>query len=344
MRHKIIFRADGNKDIGLGHIVRTLALANMLKNDFNCVWVIQQPSAYLSSLIKENGYSIIPIELATTEDEYNAEASQLASNYLIGDEIIVIDGYHFRTAYQKQIKSKGSKLVAIDDLHAWHSYADVIINHAEEVSPNDYKTESYTKLCLGLKYALLRSPFLTRKNIYIPKQKKIFVSMGGADVFNVSEKVIHSIVAIKEITAITLLIGDVNPHSDKIKKLIQNDPGYHKVKIQSNLDAAELYNEIRSSTIAICPASSIAIESCATGVGLISGYTADNQLAILKGLKQHRCLIDLGDLTKVSSMVLSSTVCDLLANPLQINEMINNQCEMIDGNSPERISEVFKLL
>ena len=35
---KIIFRADAGAGIGYGHFIRSLALADMLKNDFDCVF------------------------------------------------------------------------------------------------------------------------------------------------------------------------------------------------------------------------------------------------------------------------------------------------------------------
>lgn len=38
---KIYFRADAGAEIGYGHFIRTLALADMLKDDFSCVFVTQ---------------------------------------------------------------------------------------------------------------------------------------------------------------------------------------------------------------------------------------------------------------------------------------------------------------
>ena len=43
MKRKIIFRADGGKSIGMGHVVRSCALAAMLKDNFTIVFAIQQP-------------------------------------------------------------------------------------------------------------------------------------------------------------------------------------------------------------------------------------------------------------------------------------------------------------
>ena len=46
MKQRIYFRADAGREIGYGHFIRTLALADMLKDDFDCVFVTQSPTAY----------------------------------------------------------------------------------------------------------------------------------------------------------------------------------------------------------------------------------------------------------------------------------------------------------
>ena len=40
---KIYFRADASATIGYGHFIRTLALADMLKDDFDCTFFSAGP-------------------------------------------------------------------------------------------------------------------------------------------------------------------------------------------------------------------------------------------------------------------------------------------------------------
>ena len=46
MKQKIFFRADADSSIGYGHFVRTLALADILKDNFDCIFFTQTPSPY----------------------------------------------------------------------------------------------------------------------------------------------------------------------------------------------------------------------------------------------------------------------------------------------------------
>ena len=45
-KRKIYFRADASATIGYGHFIRTLALVDMLKDDFDCIFFTTSPSAY----------------------------------------------------------------------------------------------------------------------------------------------------------------------------------------------------------------------------------------------------------------------------------------------------------
>ena len=45
-RKRIYFRADADAQIGYGHFTRTLALADMLREYFDCTFFTQPPSEY----------------------------------------------------------------------------------------------------------------------------------------------------------------------------------------------------------------------------------------------------------------------------------------------------------
>ena len=106
-KRKIYFRADASATIGYGHFIRSLALADMLKNDFDCTFFTTSPSPYqIAEMGKVCNY--ISLNEETKFKDF--------INLLVGDEIVVLDNYFFTTEHQKQIKEKGCKLVCIDDM------------------------------------------------------------------------------------------------------------------------------------------------------------------------------------------------------------------------------------
>lgn len=339
MKRNIIIRADGGSSIGMGHVVRSLALAEMLKSEFDIYFAIQNPSDYVLNTIQKTTSNLISLPSTNNfiEDLNNF------LNHLKGDEIVVLDGYNFESEYQNGIKEKGCKLVAIDDLHSWHQFADIVINHADGASQMDYSAESYTEFYLGLNYILLRKEFLHsdfRKN-KITSVSKFFISMGAADEHNNTLKFSEALSEIKSVTEIHLMLSDLNPHIRKIENLAFKNP---QIKIHLHLSAKEIVELLQECDVVICPASSISLESCAVGVGLISGTTAANQIGNLNGLIKHKTLINFGDMNSLTSKDIKNKLLKLIPYPTVFNELISNQKQMIDGKSPERLLNVLKKL
>lgn len=341
MKQKIVIRADGGTSIGMGHIIRCIALADMLKNDFTIVFAIQQP---IESVIKNiHSVSQTILHLPFTND-YHQDSINFVQ-FIESTDIVILDGYNFQTDYQQAIKNKGCKLVVIDDLHNWHHVADAIINHAAGIRENEYDKETYTKLFLGLNYALLRKKFLEQSTPArkIAAIKKVFISMGAVDITNLTLKFTDAIVAIKEIEEIHLMLGSINPNIHLIDSLIQKNKHINIIK-HFEIGADQLFELLKTCDVAICPASSISIECSAVGIGLIAGFTADNQKGILNGLERHKMLINLGDFNKMSSDEIRTKFESLSKQPAQFNMQIENQKKMIDGKSPERILALFQNL
>ena len=119
---KIYFRADASATIGYGHFIRTLALADMLKDDFDCTFFTCHPTSYQVSEMEK----VCPFVTLQEEAHYDEFLSSLQ-----GDEIVVLDNYFFTTDYQRAIKQKGCRLVCVDDMHDKHYVADVVINHGQ---------------------------------------------------------------------------------------------------------------------------------------------------------------------------------------------------------------------
>ncbi|MGZ5304564.1 MAG: UDP-2,4-diacetamido-2,4,6-trideoxy-beta-L-altropyranose hydrolase, partial [Bacteroidia bacterium] len=96
---KIIFRADGNSQIGLGHLIRALSLIAILKKDYDCVFAIQQPSEAIKAIIKSECEEIISLPLPENLSE---EAIYLSG---LNGDCFVLDGYHFDLDYQQILKN-----------------------------------------------------------------------------------------------------------------------------------------------------------------------------------------------------------------------------------------------
>lgn len=266
-KRKVIFRADAGKNIGFGHFIRALALASYLNKDFECLFCTfnpcgLRPSEYqLREISKVCNYIDIK---ASSYEEYDSKFLET----LNGDEIVVLDNYYFTTEYQESIKAKCYRLVCIDDMHDRHFVADAVLT----VTPTErerFSLEPYTKFLNGIGHSFLREPFLDVEARHRTKDiKNVVLAVGGADPFDLTNKMINIILNVLPSIKLTVISGDTveidNLYSDKIT-------------IERLLTAEQIVDLFNQSDMGIFPASTICVEALACRLPVAVGWYVDNQ-------------------------------------------------------------------
>jgi len=336
LKQRIFFRADGNSTIGLGHVVRTLALVDILKEDFECVFVIQNPQEYLKNEILKICDSIIQLD---NTSEYTKEAVYIAETFLKTDDIVVLDGYNFKTEYQINIKRTGVKLVCIDDLHSWHFVADIIINQNPAINPSFYSKESYTKLFIGFDFLLLRKPFREeiKKSRVITKIENAFICIGGTDPGNITKAVLIAALEKNYFKKINVVTGGAYKHLESLQQLIASNSG--QIKHYSNLTATEMVATIKSSEFAIAPASSISMELMCIGINLLTGYFVDNQKEFSNYLHNSSLGVTVGDFNIITEKQFNTYITQNL-----YNDTYKTQKKVLSSVDTSKLSSIFKQL
>lgn len=300
-KQKIYFRADASAGIGYGHFIRTLALADMLKDDFDCTFFTVYPTPYqIGEMEKVCKYIALHSE-SPLEDFLEI---------LKGDEIVVLDNYFYTTEYQQLAKAKGCKLVCIDDMHNKHYVADVVINHGLSDSA-DFDIQPYTKLALGSGYALLRSPFLNN-TATIHKNGDWTICFGGSDAHNLTSKVASILSSRNDVTAIHAVVGDAFLYRESLSQI-------EKVIVHSRLSADQMADLYHASESVVCSASSVCYEALACRCKVFAGYYVDNQKEFYEKLALKQYILPLGnlmdlDLTLLKEYSLPSTKNISIAN------------------------------
>ena len=288
MKRKVYFRADASGEIGYGHFIRSLALADMLKEDFKCTFFTVHPTEYqLGELKKVCDY--VALEENTKFDDF--------LSYLKGDEIVVLDNYFFTTEYQNQIRAKGSKLVCIDDMHDKHYVADAVINHGI-VSNSEYDCEKYTQLYLGRDYELLRKPFLQPLR-GLERENNVVICLGGADPLHLTDKIVSILIRINAPYHIITILGDKTYLSEKNK---------NKIEICRKLTAQEMADIFETSAFGVLSASTVSLEAMSRELPIMIGYYVDNQEEGYKRFMQRGNFIPLGFLPELTEEQLKNAI------------------------------------
>lgn len=324
---KIIFRADGNSDTGLGHLYRIFALIEMYKSAFEFV-LVSSESTTQGVIPKEYPLKTIPAGISIAE-----EPAWLSTHFKPEDHWLIADGYGFTEAYQQSLKTLGYRLAYVDDLQNQHYYADIVINHSLAAKTAEYEAEPYTVFALGTQYAILRPLFLeaaTKK--YSQKEMTIaFVCFGGADPLDLTLKAASALTEINTIKQIHVVVGGAYVHKG-ITALEKEEP---RLKIHRNLSETELFHLMEACSLAVASASTILYELCCLKMPVLSGYYVENQKNLYKGCVDNNLIFEGGNFENDSKEDFRRKIIDMLEDE-GIHAKLNAQARCFDAGIKER--------
>jgi UDP-2,4-diacetamido-2,4,6-trideoxy-beta-L-altropyranose hydrolase len=318
LNKKVYIRVDASPEIGLGHVVRCIALAQMISNDFEIIFVTQNLPEKIQQNIFELNFKLISIT------EENEITSILSTN-----DIVVIDHYGLGIDYHRLLKQQRVKIVCIDDIHEKEFDADLIINHAPSVSSDSYKSNHSTVYALGLYYALLRPIFFQQKTEYTKEKNSLLICFGGSDFKNLTLNVLTEVLKGNSFEQITVVTGSAYLYIDELNPLLTSD---NRVTHYHAVNDLKIFELLSKSEASITPASGILFEAIACNCIAISGYYVENQTLIYKGFLELNAIVDAKDFSNLA----------LQESFLRAQTFSNNV--WIDGKSPERILTLFKNL
>lgn len=329
MGNQIYIRADGNAQIGLGHLIRCLALAQHLKHGFTICFVFNSaPSSFINDLDRF-GFAYIEI----------VEELELF-DIITEDCIVVVDHYSLNSEYQKKIKEKGCKLVCIDDMHQGPFYADLIINHSLGIREEQYDTVNNSRFALGPRFALVRPEFLNDSlhRRLITEVNTIFICFGGSDSQNLTTSTLEILLAKGGYKRLLVVIGPLFAQLPFVEALAAKSK---TVEIHQSVSASRMSELMQASDLAIVPSSGILMEAMSVRLPAITGYYVENQQEAANQYHQAGMAYCIGSFLTDYEANLTKALDALSVTNL--NEMVVKQDEQM-GDVEANIQMVFREL
>ena len=337
---QLLIRADASSQIGTGHIMRCLALAQ--------AWQVEGGKAtFLMGMIAPGLENRLEAESCTVIHHEAILGSQEDSDLTIAlaqeikAEAVVVDGYHFDSVYQKQLKQAGLRVLFIDDNgHADRYYADWVLNQNiyahERLYPDK---EPYTQLLLGTRYALLRKEFWPWREWHretTSHPHKILVTLGGGDPDNVTLKVIQALQQIEvDILEVVVVVGASNPHYGILQEAIQ--ASRHKVELRQNV--TNMPELMAWADIAIAASGSTSWELAFMGLPSLTITIADNQKQIAAKLHQLNIVNHVGWFADIRIHLLNEAISHLLVSVERRQSMSDRSRRQVDGWGAKRVMD-----
>jgi UDP-2,4-diacetamido-2,4,6-trideoxy-beta-L-altropyranose hydrolase len=292
---KVVFRVDASLEMGTGHIMRCLTLANELKQqNHEIVFICRELTGNLILLIK------YPVLVLPKNDNFQSDslylnwlgatqeqdAEQTIKVIPKNTDLLIVDSYASDEIWHKQLIPYTKKIMVIDDLADRQFNCDVLLNQNLGTQIEDYKDKvpDDCELLLGCDYALLRPEFpnlrekalIKRKNTKVIKN--ILISMGGSDITNKTYDILQEV---SDDLNIVVILGGISPHNKMIKNYAKS-----RKNVKVVVDADNISRLMFDADLAIGAGGSTSWERCCLGLPTLLYVLAENQRKIAGNLEE----------------------------------------------------------
>jgi len=341
----IIIRADANAQMGAGHLMRCIALAQALQNrGGRAIFLSHIQNKRLRKMISDEGFELISVDNPYPHpgDEegirnLSAYTSQAHPSW------VVLDGYHFDPAYQSALRATGCKVLVIDDMaHQPEYHADILLNQNIYARSLYYNCGPDTLRLLGTQYVLLRKEFLNGKGAKreIPETaRRILVTMGGADPENVTLMVVRALklTGIRDLE-VKIVIGPINTHLPTIRGELAGSPFAYQ--ILSSVD--DMPSLMAWADIAVSAGGSTCWELSFMGVPFLVVILSENQEGIANGLGEAGAAVNCGWHYVLTANRFTEIFVELIKDRESRMALTRNGQQMVDGFGAKRVMEQMR--
>lgn len=352
-------RADGNAEIGAGHLMRCLTIADELKKavgDTDRVKFICGDEAS-GALVRAHGheaavlgtdYRSMESELPLMKTVICPESKDDQENNINKTDVILIDSYFVTDQYLEQMRRLG-RTILMDDMQDRAFPVDAVVNYNAFADRRKYEklyARTETALFIGSDYIPIREQFTGCNYTVRETVRDMFITTGGGDADNIAGKILARLNGCSEIDEIQnnarklnyhLIIGQFNPNFEKMKRLSERFPWIH---IHANVqDMASL---MKSCDIAVTAGGTTIYELAAIGVPFICFSYAKNQEQLTEYIDRNDIAGYGGRYHEDAQTVLENI--ERLSDDISRHVSIRNKCylnerKLVDGKGAKRLAE-----
>lgn len=249
---QIVFVADGDEKIGLGHIYRGLAMMGAFASRSDFIFLSQRNANLGIELLHRRGTKV---QVYSNEDELVSIIAKIKPNIVIND---ILDT---SANYIAALKSLNVFVANFEDLGDGSLAADLVINALYDdlyLKPTHY---------VGPQYECLRQEFLESPIKEIRSEvKNILITFGGIDQANFTTQVLQALEDnLTEDMTISIILGLGYPHADLLEDVLQDYSG--DVRIYRNV--SKMSEHILEADIVFTSAGRTVLEVMAIGTPCI---------------------------------------------------------------------------
>jgi spore coat polysaccharide biosynthesis predicted glycosyltransferase SpsG/CMP-N-acetylneuraminic acid synthetase len=318
---RILFRTDGSASMGMGHVYRSLAIADALRELSRAEIAFLMSADHAEGLITVSRYGY-PVRVVGDgkPDTYLDHIRDFAPAILINDLPELDD------RYLRALSHLGATTVnlvdTLDDLHRTEEYAQVIVSVMNE------ERETPEGFYGGPGYAILRSHFRDREKEIRTAPRLVLLSFGGSDPQGLTLKAARALQGLDPSVEILAVAGPAFSYHREFEELARTLPRRVPLINQAGGHIADLMLE---ADVVVGSGGMSVYEIAALGTpGIVLGQNAREEKRMLE-FARHGTVTYLGLGPEVDEATLLSAVEDLLRDVERRREMSARGRALVDG-------------
>jgi UDP-2,4-diacetamido-2,4,6-trideoxy-beta-L-altropyranose hydrolase len=325
MNASVVFRADASLQIGSGHVMRCLALANALREKgAQCSFACRPHNGHLLDLVVQHGHKVFALG-KSQENSYGSvdqlhyswlgtsweNDAEQTSRALYREKVdwLVVDHYALDARWEEALRPQARSIMVIDDLADRPHACELLLDQNLGREAKDYcgLLKGQTTTLIGPQNALLRPEFaavrtqsLTRRQRN-PRLRRLLVTMGGVDKDNATGQVLALLqfCYLHADLHVTVVMGLHAPWLAHVQAQAKKMPWPTKVLIC----AANMAQLMAESDLAIGAAGSTAWERCSVGLPSLLLVLAQNQVPGAVALQKAGAAVVIESLEQITTVL-----------------------------------------
>lgn len=331
----ILFRCDGSPEIGLGHVVRCLALADELYEAYGCRVAFAMRQGPLGvAIVREKGYPVFePIGKENILDQARW-LEKVVSNANVG--ILVLD---VRDELPRDVicalRNNGILIVTIDDPSDRRLSVDLAfyppVPQLKIMNWNGFTGQLY----IGWEWVVLRKEFSRRPHFISRKRPQVLVTMGGSDPAGLTLKAVEALELIDEDFHADIVLGRGFTHDSVLSNLLEKTS--RQFTIRRNVQ--NMADLMVQADLAIASFGVTAYELAAMGVPAIYICLTEDHAESARAFVDAGIAFNMGKSSEITPETLAQAVFPVLINSELRRRMSARASALVDGRGVNRIAE-----
>lgn len=358
----IAFRSDASSQIGTGHVIRCLTLADALREEgAECQFVCREHEGHLIDYIRARGYEVHtlpkPGVIASFESDL-AHADWLGVDWHIdlaqtqralGSrrlDWLIADHYGLDFRWESALRSSCRRIMAIDDLADRRHECDLLLDQNFGSSRERYRSlvPNYCEQLYGPDYALLQPVYAARRAQMRKRNGEIRRALiyfgGGEDSANITGVALRAFET-PDLARIKLdiVLSPTNAHR---KSLHEAACRRGNTRFYSHL--SDLADLMASADLSIGAGGATTWERCCLGLPSLIVSIANNQLPACKALWAQGFIEYLGHFEVITADLISERVRLLAEQHHTLRDLSERTMTLVDGKGVRRVVHAINKL